>query len=479
MLVYGPSCQRGPCHSDDTMDGTSVDATTDQGASTDQEAARDELLARMSARLVQLETLVEAAPVGIGVVDALGRAPLTNNTLRQLLGYTSEEFATIPFSEFTHPDDVAENDRLYSQMMAGDLDRFAMEKRFLRKDGSTMWADLTVSLVRDATGAPDYAIGMTQDITERKRLEHELREAEVHYRMLVERVPAVVYIAEPGADGRWLYVSPQVERMLGFTPEEWLDDPTLWSRQLHAADRARVREHEEQVASAGVERRFLSSTYRIRHRSGHVVWVRDDAMALKDPSGRLAFHGVMVDVTQEKALEERLGHLAEHDPLTGLVNREQFRRRLAQALERRLDADRDITVLFVDLDDFKTVNDTFGHAAGDRVLAVVASRLQETVGDDGLAARLGGDEFGLVVAGSAEATVVAERVLQAVRTTTVDISGYSVRVGASIGIAVATGASSVEELLQHADRAMYEAKLRGGGSFVVDRHREQAWRDDR
>ncbi len=456
-----------------------MDATTGHGASTESDTVQDALLAQMSARLVQLETLVEAAPVGIGIVDASGRTPLTNDTLRQLLGYSQEEFASIPFSRYTHPDDVAENDRLYALMMAGGLDRFSMEKRFLRKDGSTMWADLTVSLVRDVTGAPDYAIGMTQDITERKRLEHELRDAEMHYRLLVERVPAVVYIAEPGADGRWLYVSPQVERMLGFAPDEWLQDPTLWSRQLHAADRARVQDHEEQVALAGVERQFLSSTYRIRHRSGQVVWVRDDAMALKDASGRLAFHGVMVDVTQEKALEERLGHLAGHDPLTGLVNREHFRRRLARALERRHDTDRDVTVLFVDLDDFKTVNDTFGHAAGDRVLAVVAARLRETVGDDDMAARLGGDEFGLVVAGADEAADVAGRVLRAVRATTIDIDGYEVSVGASIGIAVATGVSSVEVLLQQADRAMYEAKLRGGGCFILDDRRGGARREVR
>ena len=186
-----------------------------------------EASAEMQAQIDRLETIYERAPIGIGLVDFEGRTTMTNEVLRELLGFTPEEFASIPFSEFTHPDDVARNLELFERMAAGEIEHFDMVKRFIRKDGRTLWADLTVSLVRDAEGRPEYAIGMTQDITERKRLESELRAAEERYRLLVERVPAVVYVAEPGTLGRWSYVSPQIEHMLGFTAQEWVADGCL------------------------------------------------------------------------------------------------------------------------------------------------------------------------------------------------------------------------------------------------------------
>jgi PAS domain S-box-containing protein len=111
---------------------------------TGRESSQDDLRALLAAqaeRLTLLDTVIEAAPVGIGVVDLDGRTPLTNETLRRLLGYTREEFAARTFSDYTHPDDVAANESLFARMIAGDLDRFAMEKRFVRKDGGTLWAD--------------------------------------------------------------------------------------------------------------------------------------------------------------------------------------------------------------------------------------------------------------------------------------------------------------------------------------------------
>ncbi|WP_448061366.1 PAS domain S-box protein [Cellulomonas hominis] len=444
--------------------GSDADATADERLD---ELA--ELVRTQAARLEQLETLIEAAPVGIGLVALDGRTPLTNDTLRELLGYTVEEFATVPFSQYTHPDDVEPNRVLFDQMRAGGIDGFSMEKRFLCKDGSTLWADLTVSLVRDDEGRPDYAIGMTQDITRRKRLEDELRAAELHYRLLVERVPAVVYIADPGPDGRWHYVSPQIERMLGFTAEEWVGDPDRWCTQLHPDDRAGALAHEQRVVEGAVERNFLTTTYRMLHRDGRVVWVRDDAMILRDREDRPVFHGVLVDVTQEKELEERLGHQALHDPLTGLVNREHFLRRVDRALDEslRAGATGQVAVLFVDLDGFKAVNDSHGHAYGDLVLAAVARRLEECAGAEGTAARLGGDEFALLVGGADQAAQVADQVLRALQASAMQVGERQVTVGASVGIALAGRGDSAETLLHHADQAMYSAKVRGRGRYVV------------
>lgn len=419
-------------------------------------------------RVTRLETIFELAPVGIGIVDLEGRTTMTNDLLRRSLGFTADEFATMTFSEFTHPDDAAANLRLFGQMMSGSLDQFSMEKRFIGKGGQIVWADLTVSLVRDLAGAPDYAIGMTQDITERKRLESELRAAEEGYRLLVERVPAVVYAAEPGPMGCWDYVSPQIEGMLGFTAHEWLAEPGAWMRQLDPRDHAAVLEHERAI----VENRSAiesTDTYRLRHRDGTTVWVRDDATLLWGADGRAVFHGVLVDVTREKQLEERLAHEVVHDPLTGLPNRRLFHDRVGHALLAAARSGDAVVVLFIDLDDFKTINDTFGHAAGDEVIGAVARRLQMCARAGDTAARLGGDEFAVLVENldADRAVALADRILAQLRDTPVEFSGHTAVVGASIGIAVAARGDTTETLLRNADLAMYRAKTQGRGRLAL------------
>ena len=422
-----------------------------------------------AAQVERLKSIFELAPVGIGIVDLEGRTTMTNELLRRLLGYSADEFATIPFAEFTHPDDVARNLELFAQLANGEVDNFAMEKRFIRKDGEILWADLTVSMVRDADGNPDYAIGMTQDVTDRKRLESDLRAAEERYRLLVERVPAVVYIAEPGPAGRWHYVSPQIERMLGFTAQDWIADPALWLRQLHPQDREAALADKNFKLRTGREGESSSDTYRLRRRDGVAVWVRDDAMVLRDQEGRATFHGVLVDVTQEKRLENRLGHQASHDALTGLPNRTLFRDRVDHALTGSRSQRGQVVVLFIDLDNFKTINDSFGHACGDEMIVAAARRLRTCLRAGDTAARLGGDEFALLVQdlNPAEVTALASRVLDALRTTAVELSGRTVMVAASIGIAVSGPGETTETLLRNADLAMYEAKSRGRGRHVL------------
>ncbi|GAA3799497.1 diguanylate cyclase domain-containing protein [Cellulomonas soli] len=418
----------------------------------------DDAREALEARLAQLEAVIERAPVGIGVVDLEGRTPITNAHLRRMLGYSAEEFAAIPFATYSHPEDNERNQKLWDRMLNGEIDDFAMEKRFVRKDGTLVWAELTVSLVRDGLPEP-YAIGMSQDITVRKRLESELRAAELRSRLLVERVPAVVYISEPGAAGAWHYVSPQIERMLGYTPEEWMGDASLWFSRIHPADREFVLDRTVEIVSSE-HGQLNSSTYRLTHQDGRTVWVRDDSVVLRDPSGRVAFHGVIVDVTAEKALEAQLEHQAAHDSLTGLVNRTRFRREVDEAIAALTTRRRRPAVLFVDLDDFKDVNDRFGHTVGDHLLVAVGAALADTVGPGGTAARFGGDEFALLVHDLPEDRVAdfTTQVLAAVRSATVEHEGTDVHVDASVGAAVIGPGDTVEQLLRRADAAMYVAK---------------------
>ena len=328
--------------------------------------------------------------------------------------------------------------------------------------------------VRAREGADGGVVVSVRDAREllagRDAVEH-LFEAEARYRGLVEQVPAVVY-ADRGDET--IYVSPQIEEILGVTPEEYIADTGLWLRMVHKDDRDWVQAQSEA---------FLSGDggdlddYRMVRPDGRVVWVRDRAYAYRDPDGRVILeHGLLFDVTELKEAEARVAHMAYHDSLTGLANRQLFEESLQLAMERAQRDDTWVAVLFLDLDNFKHLNDTLGHHAGDRVLAGLAGRLQSVTRGSDLVARHGGDEF-LVLLGDltpATADETIRRVLTRLRSAmskAIDLEGTSFVAHGSIGVSrFPVDAEDVTSLLRNADLAMYAAKRSGpdGDAFYGD-----------
>lgn len=412
----------------------------------------------------ELRAIVQLAPVGIGIVDLEGRTVLTNSKLREMLGYSEEEFATLHWEAFTHPDDVEANLVLFEEMVAGRSERFELDKRFRHKDGDQVWARLTVSLLRDADGGPAYAIGMTEDVTEQRLLEQQLREAESTYRMLVEKSPAVVYVAPVDRSHVWYYVSPQLERTIGVTSEEWRTDPGLWWLHVNSTDLPQVMRRVEEIVRTD-DRGSHVLHYRMRHRAGHEIWIRDEFQMVDGPEGDV-FRGVLIDITREKELESVLERQASHDSLTGLANRDLLAARIELTIARPSASrpGRD-AVVFIDLDDFKTVNDSLGHAAGDELICSVAERIRTCLRPGDAAGRLGGDEFALLLSdldSLEDAIVIAERIREAVEVPH-DLAGKLVTTSASFGIADLHDAGSVAAALRDADLAMYRAKQLGKG----------------
>ncbi|MEA2653660.1 MAG: hypothetical protein QOI37_887 [Chloroflexota bacterium] len=316
---------------------------------------------------------------------------------------------------------------------------------------------------------------LADSVTAREELELALvsrADADSRYRVLVESVPAAVYVdVEDGAfigGGKVSYMSPQIELILGYPPEAFMADADLWPLLIHPDDLDRtVAAYNRHWASAEP----LRHDYRMIARDGSTVWIHDEAFSMIEAaSGRRVSQGLIVNTTERKRLEEQLLHDALHDPLTGLANRVLFRDHLERALAAQTRRRGKVAVLFLDLDNFKVVNDSLGHRAGDRLLIEVARRLAGTIRATDIAARLGGDEFTILldrVRGIDEVKASAERIA-AELSKPIEVDGRALVVGVSIGIALAAGPeTAADDLLAHADVAMYEAKGHGRGRHAV------------
>ncbi|QYJ15822.1 hypothetical protein Rxycam_01650 [Rubrobacter xylanophilus DSM 9941] len=408
----------------------------------------------------RFRVLADAALEGL-VISERGRILEVNRAYTEILGYYPEEVVGRPMLERIAP----EHRDLARRKIAAGYDR-PYEVEAVRKDGRRVHLEIRG---RAATyRGRRVRITAMRDVTGRKKVERELREAQEQYRRLVEQLPAVVYVDRLDDTSSNLYTSPQTEEIFGYSPREWTSDPELFVRTLHPEDRESVLAAH---ARANARAEPLELEYRLIARDGRVVWVRDSSIVLMDEEGNPRWRqGLMVDVTEQKNLEQRLVHLAFHDPLTGLPNRALFMDRLKHALARAGRSGDVLAVLFIDLDNFKFINDSLGHEAGDRLLVAVARRLSGATRPGDTVARLGGDEFTVLLEGIAdggEAMRAAERVAEVLRDP-FRVAGRELFVSASVGISVsAAGSGSVEDLMRGADLAMYEAKREGKNRYRV------------
>ena len=280
-------------------------------------------------------------------------------------------------------------------------------------------------------------------------------------------------LAARGAnDGLWdwnlitgqIYFSPRWNHMLGYTVSEDWSDPEAWFSHIHTIDRDRVRA--EIASHREVKTPEFASEYRMRHKSGGYIWMLSRGIAIRDPSGKaIRMAGSQTDITEGKI----------SDPLTKIPNRLYLVDRIESAIETAGQQDATFAVLFVDLDQFKLVNDSLGHAAGDELLIDVAGRLRASIrtssrpGGYGksVVARVGGDEFAILldhIQHEAEPAIVAVRILERL-SEPFHLEGRRMFVSASIGIALSHASASPEDLLSNADTAMYSAKGNGKGRY--------------
>lgn len=521
----------------------------------------------------------------VTLLGADGTIRYQSFSVERILGYRPEEMLGNDVFDYVHPEDLGQIQATFAKALADSELRLSAEYRFRHKDGSWCYLESVGSNLLSNPEMGEFIVN-SRDITERKRAEERLRQAEGRYRTLIERMPAVTYIQEIGSLDGAVYMSPQIESLTGYCPEDCKDPDLRWG-MVHPDDRKQMRSEGQRNFTPGA---ISAMEYRVLHRDGRVVWVRNESVVTEEEAGgprywqgfmlditerkhaeealrrseaslaeaqRIArlgswewdlkrgkvwwsdeayriygfephqfsptldtlaeiFHpedrhllraaidnayhkdepfgfehrivrpngevrwiqrrgevirgereailrmiGTVHDITEQKILEERLHYQVLHDPLTNLPNRRLFADCLEQALERTSRRKEMVAVLFMDLDNFKAINDSLGHEVGDQLLVAIGQRLERCLRTGTLVARLGGDEFTVLLEGvsaASDAEKAAERIIRELRAPFA-IERELVFVTTSIGIALndAMGEGS-GDLMRAADIALYRAK---------------------
>jgi diguanylate cyclase (GGDEF)-like protein/PAS domain S-box-containing protein len=412
----------------------------------------------------KLVQVVQNSPDLIGIATTDGKVLFVNKAGQALVGIDSDQEATSKvMSEYTPPNEIA---------------RFGHEVLPVVLSGKPWWGEASLKHFRteelipvemrafpicDTDGKVVAIANVSRDIRGRKQFEEALRQAEEKYRGIFEG--AVVGIFQSDLSGRYLSVNPAMARMLGYdSPQELLTSVTDISRQVYVDSESREA-FRLLIEQQGVVKNFERPVYR---KDGSRIWISVAARAMRKDGVLIGYEGTNVDITDRKAAEERVQYLAYYDALTGLPNRTLLQDRLTKALASARRQKGKVALLFLDLDRFKTINDSLGHSVGDLLLQDVAERLKRWAREQDTVARVGGDEFLIVLNGVKEipdAAVAAERLMDAITAEFV-IQGHSLSMSCSLGISIFPDhGTDGEALTKNADAAMYSAKDNGRNNF--------------
>ncbi|WP_162932125.1 putative bifunctional diguanylate cyclase/phosphodiesterase [Solimonas sp. K1W22B-7] len=397
----------------------------------------------------------------IGLLEPDGRLIEINETALDFAGVTASEVAGQPFWKTawwqTHMDARQQLRKAIQRAAAGEFVRYETELKGL--NGRLLAIDFSIKAVRDATGQVTMLIAEGRDISGRRDAEIALRESETLFRHTFDNAPIGIALVAP--DGRWLVVNRALPRIVGYSERELL--AMSFQDITHPEDLDSDMALLEQTLAG--KRDGYTMDKRYIHKNGHVVDIQLDVSLKRDPQGRPQFFISQIqDISERKRYEDSLTHEAHHDALTGLPNRRYFEDVLDERLYSSGMGRRRQTLLYLDLDRFKLINDTCSHQAGDRVLRELSRLLNDRLRHGDVLARLGGDEFAVIAdcAGPEEALRLANSLIQVVGTYRLVWEDRQFQLGLSIGIALADDLTrSSVELLKRADTACYIAKQRG------------------
>jgi diguanylate cyclase (GGDEF)-like protein/PAS domain S-box-containing protein len=397
----------------------------------------------------------------------------------ELTGYASQDLiegGCVSWEELTFAEDRALVRREIAISVAAGK-RFSVQYRILTGDGDVKWVVERGIAVADETGRPVIE-GFIEDVSVRHRMLEALETAELRYRHIFEHASEGIF--QTTRDGRYLAANPALARLYGYaTAQELIDDLADIERRLYVKESRRDK-FRHLMETHGEVVNFESEVF---CRDGSKIWISENAHIVRGAHGEfICYEGTVQDITERKSHHEQLERQANHDLLTGLPNRNLLADRLDQAIARAERLGYFLALVFIDLDNFKFINDSLGHAAGDELLVEISSRLRDCLRTSDTVARLGGDEFVLVLNDHYRINSIIsllERLLVEIGRP-VSLSGRELQVGASLGVALyPQDGDDASSLLKHADVAMYAAKDRGRNNFQFFTHELNHLADER
>lgn len=422
---------------------------------------------------VRFRAMSDASPLGIFVSDAAGACVYTNLAYQEISGLSLEQTLGTKWSMAVHPED---RDRVLAEWhdAVQDDEAFQSEARFVREDGSLVWTRLNAGVIHDGRERSRGRVQIVEDISGRKAEEEVLRVAE--QALFEEKERAQVTLKSIG-DGvvttdlqsRVTYMNPVAEVMTGWSREDAHGLPLARVFTIINGKTRRPAANPAEQAIKEDRTVELAANAILVRRDGSESAIEDSAAPIHDRGGRVAgavivFH----DVSKSQAMAHKMAHLAQHDFLTGLPNRVLLTERLTRAIGQAERHRKQVALLFLDLDFFKHINDSLGHAVGDRLLQSVARRLEGGVRTTDTVCRQGGDEFVILLAeieDAQDAAHVADKLLLAF-VEPHQIDEHELHVTLSIGISVyPDDGADADAVMQNADTAMYHAKENGRDNY--------------
>lgn len=397
----------------------------------------------------------------VGVLDREGKVIYASPSHEVVLGLHPEVYEEYLAFNVVHPDDIDNLTEQFNHMVSLQ-ETISVESRFKNITGDWVWMEVKGGPVYDSTGNLLHFQAVARDITERRQGEEALRQSEERYRLIAENMTDLVCLID--RDVYFKYASPSHITVLGYHSYEYEGKCALdW---IHEADVEGVK---HQLTAIIDSKDTGNMEYRFRHVNGKWIWFEANVTPIFTEDGQFKhFLVVSREITERITYEEKLAHLAFHDTLTGLPNRRLFKDRLKQAIKEAERYDRKMAVMFMDMDKFKQINDTFGHDVGDGLLKQFAERVKECIRDGDTFARQGGDEFTILlpeIQEEQDALQIADRILNSLQEPW-QIGEHTFHTTSSIGIAFyPKDESTGYELMKHADRALYEAKESGRNNY--------------
>jgi len=383
-----------------------------------------------------------------------GRFLYTNRTWRETMGYSEEEVRGMSLLDVLHPDSLMCCQDRFDRLLKGEA-LSCITFKFLSKSGESVYLSGDCGSIIKKGGAISTR-GIFKNITDTYKAQDALRVSEARYQALYENAPDIYTTINP--DGEILSINQNGARMLGYEVNELIGESA--AKVIHPEDQLAV--------FASIEQQFRQPhagsdlEYRKLRKDGSILWVHHRT-TLEQGGGEPRLLVICRDVTDKHDLEAQLAHQASHDALTNLINRREFERRLQRLLSGDYDPADKHALCFLDLDQFKIINDTCGHLAGDELLRQIAALLDSQVRSRDTLARLGGDEFVILMehASPDKAVILADKIRATIERFQFHWRSQRFSIGVSIGVVAIKPGESIVDTLNRADMACYQAKKEG------------------